>query len=48
MADNPHAMEELRTLLRSRFPLYSKAHLAIDTSQQSAQRAATELVEALR
>ena len=48
MADNPQAMEELRTLLRSRSPLYSRAHLAIDTSSQSAERAATELVEALR
>jgi XRE family transcriptional regulator, aerobic/anaerobic benzoate catabolism transcriptional regulator len=33
MADNPQAMAELRRLLAAREPLYSQAHLTVDTSQ---------------
>jgi XRE family aerobic/anaerobic benzoate catabolism transcriptional regulator len=32
MKDNPHAMAELRALLKAREPLYARAHHAIDTS----------------
>lgn len=33
MADNPHAMAELKTLLAQRAPLYRRANLKVDTSK---------------
>jgi XRE family aerobic/anaerobic benzoate catabolism transcriptional regulator len=33
MADNPHAMAELKTLLAQRAPLYRRADLRVDTSR---------------
>ncbi|MDF1561883.1 MAG: shikimate kinase [Deltaproteobacteria bacterium] len=35
MADNPHAMAELRTLLDQRTPLYARAQLTIPTQERS-------------
>jgi putative spermidine/putrescine transport system substrate-binding protein len=45
MADNPQAMAELRRLLAAREPLYSQAHLTVDTSQ--GETSTVEAVEKL-
>ncbi len=39
MADSPHAMAELKTLLAQRAPLYERADLAVDTSKLTVQAA---------
>ncbi|MDQ2089926.1 helix-turn-helix transcriptional regulator [Marimonas arenosa] len=48
MAGNPEAMEQLRTILKSRETLYRRAHAALDTSGSSAQESAADLVALIR
>lgn len=43
MADNPEAMTELRAMLAAREPLYSRAHLCVDTSGRSTSAVAEEI-----
>jgi XRE family aerobic/anaerobic benzoate catabolism transcriptional regulator len=45
MADDRLAMAELRTILRSREPLYGRAAAVADTAGLSEERAAARLVE---
>ncbi len=45
MADDRSAMAELRTILRSREPLYARANSVLDTSGLSVSEAATRLAE---
>jgi len=45
MAGNPEAMEQLKTLLSSREPLYAKAQAQLDTSGRSAAQAANALLD---
>ncbi|MFQ5671008.1 MAG: shikimate kinase [Acidobacteriota bacterium] len=47
MADNPHAMAELRALLASREPLYREADLVIDTSTLTPGRAVEQILASL-
>ena len=44
MAENPSAFEELRSLLKTRSPLYAKADFSINTSTKNAE----EIVRAVR
>jgi XRE family aerobic/anaerobic benzoate catabolism transcriptional regulator len=47
MADDRSAMSELRTILKSREPLYARASAVVDTAGLSADDAATRLIEAV-
>src|SRR3977135_3894011 len=47
MADDRSAMAELRTILRSREPLYARASAVVDTAGLSVDNAATRLIEAV-
>jgi XRE family aerobic/anaerobic benzoate catabolism transcriptional regulator len=47
MADNPQAMEQLRSLLDSRAPLYAGATLAIDTTGRRPAAIADEIARSL-
>ena len=47
MADDRSAMQELRTILLSREPLYARAAACVDTAGLSVKDAATRLVEAV-
>jgi XRE family transcriptional regulator, aerobic/anaerobic benzoate catabolism transcriptional regulator len=47
MADDRSAMEELRTILRSREPLYARASAVVDTAGLSVDKAAARLSEAV-
>ena len=48
MAGNPEAMEQLRTILKSREALYRQAHAELDTSGRMPEASAAELVELIR
>lgn len=48
MADDSSAMEELRTILRSREPLYARADGVLDTAGLTVDDAAARLVEMVR
>ncbi len=48
MVNNPSAMDELRTLLRSREPLYAEAAMVIDTSKRTAKECVELLAKRLR
>ena len=48
MADDRSAMQELRTILLSREPLYSRAAVQVDTAGLSVDQAAERLIEAVR
>jgi XRE family aerobic/anaerobic benzoate catabolism transcriptional regulator len=47
MADDRSAMSELRTILRSREPLYARAAAVVDTAGLSVDKAAARLIEAV-
>ena len=47
MADNPAAMEELRSMLRAREPLYAAAPIRVETSGRSAEAVADAVVREL-
>jgi len=47
MADNRSAMAELRTILRSREPLYARASAVVDTAGLTVDEAAARLIEAV-
>ena len=47
MADDRSAMDELRTILRSREPLYTRASAVVDTAGLSVDAAAARLSEAV-
>ena len=47
MADNKSAMEELRTILLSREPLYARAAAEVDTAGLTVAEAAQRLIEAV-
>jgi XRE family aerobic/anaerobic benzoate catabolism transcriptional regulator len=47
MADDRSAMEELRTILKSREPLYARASAVVDTAGLSVDAAAARLIEAV-
>ena len=47
MADDRSAMAELRTILRSREPLYARASAVVDTAGLSVDAAATRLVDSV-
>jgi XRE family aerobic/anaerobic benzoate catabolism transcriptional regulator len=47
MAQNPHAMTELRALLAAREPLYAQAHQVIDTSRTGIKGAVEQLAREL-
>ena len=47
MADDRSAMEELRTILRSREPLYARAAAVVDTAGLSVDAAAARLIDAV-
>src|SRR5437868_15149884 len=47
MADDRSAMTELRTILRSREPLYARAAAVVDTAGLSVDNAAARLIEAV-
>jgi XRE family aerobic/anaerobic benzoate catabolism transcriptional regulator len=47
MADDRSAMSELRTILKSREPLYARASAVVDTAGLSADAAAERLIEAV-
>jgi XRE family transcriptional regulator, aerobic/anaerobic benzoate catabolism transcriptional regulator len=47
MADDRSAMAELRTILRSREPLYARANAVVDTAGLSVDAAAARLIEAV-
>jgi XRE family transcriptional regulator, aerobic/anaerobic benzoate catabolism transcriptional regulator len=47
MADDRSAMMELRTILRSREPLYARASAVVDTAGLSVDNAAARLIEAV-
>jgi XRE family aerobic/anaerobic benzoate catabolism transcriptional regulator len=48
MADDRSAMAELRTILRSREPLYARASAVVDTAGLSVDAAAARLIDAVR
>lgn len=48
MADDRSAMQELRTILLSREPLYARAAVQVDTAGLSVEEAAERLIEAVR
>jgi XRE family aerobic/anaerobic benzoate catabolism transcriptional regulator len=45
MADDRSAMQELRTILRSREPLYARASAVVDTAGLTVDRAAARLID---
>jgi XRE family aerobic/anaerobic benzoate catabolism transcriptional regulator len=45
MADDHEAMDELRTILKSREPLYARASAVLDTAPLSIEAAATQLID---
>jgi len=47
MAQNPHAMAELRALLAAREPLYAQAHQVVDTSRTGIKGAVDQLAREL-
>ncbi len=47
MGDNPHAMEELRSMLAARERLYRRAHLTVDTSVRTPAEAAEAIASEL-
>jgi XRE family aerobic/anaerobic benzoate catabolism transcriptional regulator len=47
MADDRSAMAELRTILRSREPLYARASAVVDTADLTVDDAATRLIDAV-
>ncbi|UYV36606.1 helix-turn-helix transcriptional regulator [Rhodobacteraceae bacterium D3-12] len=47
MKGNPEAMEQLRTILKSREGLYRRAHAALDTSGKTLEQSAQELIALL-
>jgi XRE family aerobic/anaerobic benzoate catabolism transcriptional regulator len=47
MADDRAAMQELRTILQSREPLYARAHATVDTSGMAVEAAAAKLLAAI-
>ena len=47
MADDRSAMDELRTILKSREPLYARASAVVDTAGLSVDAAAARLIEAV-
>ena len=47
MADDRSAMQELRTILLSREPLYSRASTIVDTAGLSKEKAAAQLIKAV-
>src|SRR6201985_3838581 len=47
MADDRSAMTELRTILRSREPLYARASTVVDTARLSVDEAAARLIDAV-
>jgi XRE family aerobic/anaerobic benzoate catabolism transcriptional regulator len=47
MADDRSAMTELRTILKSREPLYARANAVVDTAGLSVDAAAARLIEAV-
>jgi XRE family aerobic/anaerobic benzoate catabolism transcriptional regulator len=47
MADDRSAMAELRTILKSREPLYARANAVVDTAGLSVDAAAARLIEAV-
>jgi XRE family aerobic/anaerobic benzoate catabolism transcriptional regulator len=47
MADNDEAMEDLRSILEAREPLYRKADLHLDTAGESVEQSFTKLKKAL-
>ncbi|WP_458758403.1 helix-turn-helix transcriptional regulator [Afipia sp. TerB] len=48
MADDRSAMQELRTILLSREPLYARAAVQVDTAGLSVEQAAERLIDAVR
>ena len=44
MRDDRHAMQELRTILLSREPLYARAQAVVDTAGVSVEKAAQRLI----
>jgi len=47
MADDRSAMQELRTILLSREPLYARAATQVDTAGLTVEQAARRLIEAV-
>ena len=47
MRDDRHAMQELRTILLSREPLYARAQAVVDTAGVSVEKAAQRLVNVI-
>jgi XRE family transcriptional regulator, aerobic/anaerobic benzoate catabolism transcriptional regulator len=47
MADDRSAMAELRTILRSREPLYARASAVVDTAGLAVDDAAVRLIDAV-
>jgi XRE family aerobic/anaerobic benzoate catabolism transcriptional regulator len=47
MADDRSAMAELRTILRSREPLYARASAVVDTAGLTVDNAAARLIDAV-
>jgi XRE family aerobic/anaerobic benzoate catabolism transcriptional regulator len=47
MADDRAAMQELRTILESREPLYARAQVTVDTSGIAVEAATDKLVAAI-
>lgn len=48
MADNPRAMDELRSILSSRDNLYARADLQVDTSGRTVEQSRLDLIDAVR
>ena len=48
MADNPGAMDQLKSILRNREALYSKADVQIDTSGKPIDVSLQDLVQAIQ
>ena len=48
MADDRAAMQELRTILESREPLYARARVTVDTTGIAVEAAAEKLVAAIK
>ena len=48
MADNPRAMDELRTILNSRESLYANADVSVDTRGRSIEESRLDLTESVR
>lgn len=48
MSSNRQAMSDLRSILRTREPLYSKADVQVDTTQRTTEESLEELIAAVR